>query len=100
MTFLKKAIYGKLVEKVNVIDTSRFVLKTKHETYISYLQRKISDADKEVPSISRIVKKTDYHAKITEIESEIPSVSNLATNFVLTAVKNKILDVSNIGKKY
>ena len=32
MAFLKKAIYDKLVEKVNAIDTSGFVLKTKHDT--------------------------------------------------------------------
>ena len=58
MTFFKKAKYHKLVEKLNSIDTSGFVLKTKHGTYISYLQSKIIDADKKkVPNISRIVKK-------------------------------------------
>ena len=46
MTFFKKAKYHKLVEKLNSIDTSGFVLKTKHGTYISYLQSKIIDADK------------------------------------------------------
>ena len=49
MAFLKKAIYDKLVEKVNAIDTSGFVLKTKHDTYISYLPSKISDPDKKLP---------------------------------------------------
>ena len=29
---LKKVVYDKLVEKVNDIDTSGFVLKTKYET--------------------------------------------------------------------
>ena len=29
---LKKAVYHKLVAKVNNIDTSQFVLKTKYET--------------------------------------------------------------------
>ena len=46
MTFFKKAKYHKLVEKLNSIDTSGFVLKTKHGTYTSYLQSKIIDADK------------------------------------------------------
>ena len=32
MMLLKKAVYDKLVEKVNDIDTSGFVLKTKYET--------------------------------------------------------------------
>ena len=49
MAFLKKAIYDKLVKKVNAIDTSGFVLKTKHDTYISHLQSKISDPDKKLP---------------------------------------------------
>ena len=43
--------------------------------------------------------KTDYSAKITEIESKIPSTSGLATNSALTAVENKIPDISNLVKK-
>ena len=46
-----------------------------------------------------LLKKTDLNAKITEIESKIPSVSGLATNSALTAVKNKIPDVSNLVNK-
>ena len=37
---LKKAVQDKLVEKVNNIDTSRFVLKTKYDTDKSELQKK------------------------------------------------------------
>ena len=55
-------------------------------------------ADKNVPDTSGLVKK-DYNAKATEIESKVPSISGLATNFALTAVENKIPDVSNIVKK-
>ena len=40
---LKKAVQDKLVEKVNNIDTSRFVLKTKYDTDKSELQKKISN---------------------------------------------------------
>ena len=46
-----------------------------------------------------LVKKTDYNAKITEIESKISSISSLAANFALTAVENKIPDVSSLVKK-
>ena len=46
-----------------------------------------------------LVKKTDYNAKITEIESKISSISSLAANFALTAVVNKIPDVSSLVKK-
>ena len=37
--------------------------------------------------------------KITEIESRTPSISGLATNSALTAVENKIPDISNLIKK-
>ena len=43
-------MYDKLVAKVNVIDTSGFVLKTKYDTGKSILERKI-------PDTSRLVKK-------------------------------------------
>ena len=38
-----KAVYDKLVEKVNNIDTSGFVLKTRYETDKSELENKIPD---------------------------------------------------------
>ena len=37
---VKKAVYDKLVEKVNNIDTSGFVLKTKSDTDKSELEKK------------------------------------------------------------
>ena len=46
-----------------------------------------------------LLKKTDYNAKITEIEGKIPIVSGLATNAALTAVENKILNISSLVKK-
>ena len=45
------------------------------------------------------MKKTDYNAKITKSEGTIPSITGLATTAALTAVKNKILDVSNLVKE-
>ena len=39
---LKKAVYDTLVEKVNIIDTSEFVLKTKYDTDESELEKKNS----------------------------------------------------------
>ena len=72
---LKKTVYDKLVAKVNNIDTSDFVLKTKYQTDKTKLQKK-------VPDVTYFVKKT----KLTELENKIPDVSNLATKTVLTAV--------------
>ena len=46
-----------------------------------------------------LLKKTDYNAKITEIEGKITIVNGLATNAALTAVENKILNISNLVKK-
>ena len=56
---VKKTAYDKLVAKVNSIDTSGFVLKTKYDTDKSELENKI-------PDTSGLVKKTDYNTKITE----------------------------------
>ena len=89
---VKKDVYDKLVAKVNSIDTSGFVLKTKYDTDKSELGNKI-------PDTSGIVKKTGYHAKITEIEGKIPDVSGLVTKTALNTFENKIPDVSNLVKK-
>ena len=92
-------MYGKLVAKVNNIDTSGFVLKTKYDTDKSDLENKISDADKKIPDTSKRVKKIDYDAKITETESKIPSNPGLATTAALTTNENKIPAVSILVKK-
>ena len=89
---VKKDAYDELVIKVNNIDTSGFVLKTKSDTDKSELENKIPD------SIG-LVKKTDYNTKITEIENKISDISNLATKTALTNIENRIPDVSNLVKK-
>ena len=62
-------MYHKLVNRVNNIDTSGFVLKTKYDTDKSELEN-------EIPDTSGLVKKTDYNTKITEIEGKILDISN------------------------
>ena len=69
---VKTNVYDKLVAKVNSIDTSTSVLKTKYDTDKSKLESK-------VPDTSGIVKETDYNTRTTEIEGIIPNVSNLET---------------------
>ena len=64
---VKKTVYDKLVAKVNNIDKSSFVLKTKYDTDKIELEKKI-------PDTSGLVKKTDYNSKITKIEGKIPSI--------------------------
>ena len=96
---MKKTVYDKLAAKVNKIDTSGFVLRTKYTADKSNLEKKVSDADEKIPDTSGLVKKTDYSAKITDIEGKIPSTSGLATTSALTAVENKIPNISNLVKK-
>ena len=85
---LKKTVYGKLMAKVDNIDTSNFVLKTKYQTGKTDLENKF-------PNMTDFVKKT----KLTELENEIPDISNLATKTALTTVENKIPSDSNLVKK-
>ena len=81
-------MYDKLVAKVNNIDTSDFVLKTKYQTDKTELEKKI-------PNVTDFVKE----AKLTELENKILDISNLATKTALTTVENKIPDVSSLVKK-
>ena len=53
-------MYHKLVAKINNIDTSDFVLKTKYQTEKTELENKI-------PDVRNLVKKT----KLTELENKI-----------------------------
>ena len=55
---VKKTVYDKLVAKVNNIDTSDFVLKTKYNTDKTELENKI-------PNVTAFGKK----AKLTELEN-------------------------------
>ena len=78
MTLLKNCI-NKLVVKVDNIDTSDFVLKTKCNTDKTELEN-------EIPDINGLNKKTNYNTKITELENKIPDISNLAAKTALTTV--------------
>ena len=46
-----------------------------------------------------LLKRTNYNNKFTEIENKILSISGLATNAALTAVENKISNISSLVKK-
>ena len=85
---VKKVDYNKLVAKVNIIDTSDFVLKTKYDTDKAELKKKI-------PDINSLATKTP----LTTVENKIPYISNLATKTALTTDENKIPSTSNLVKK-
>ena len=82
-----------IVAKVNGIDTTNFVLKTKYEKDGSDFEDKINKIDKKISDVNDLVKKS----KITRAEGKIPSISGLATSSALTAVENKIPDVSELA---
>ena len=54
---VKKIVYDKLVAKVNNIDTTGFILKTKYDTDESDLEKKIGDASKKYTDTNSLVKK-------------------------------------------
>ena len=89
---VKKTVYNKLIAKVDTIDTSDFVLKTKYNTKKTELENKIPDTNGPVT-------KANNNTKITELESKIPDISNLATKTALTAIENKIPSVSKLKKQ-
>ena len=91
MKLLKKGVSDKLVEKLNNIDTSGFVLKI--------CMTEINQNYKKNFLMLVILLKTDYDSKISEIENKIPSMSGLATTSALTVVENKKPNVSNLVKK-
>ena len=81
---VKKTVYDKLVTKVDNIDTSGSVLKTKYNT-------DKTEFEKKVPDTIGLVKKTNYNTAVTEIENKIPDINNLATKTALLLLKIKYL---------
>ena len=76
-------MYDKLVAKVNNINTSEFVLKTKYNTDKTELEKQISNV-------------TDFakRANLTELEDKIPDTSKKKKKTALTTVESKIPSVN------
>ena len=92
---VKKTEYDKLVNKVNDIDNTNFVSKTKYEKDGSDFEDKIDEIENKIPDVSELVKKS----ALTAVENNIPDISGLARKSALTAVTNKIPDASTLVKK-
>ena len=60
---------------------------------------KIKNIGDKIHDITNLATKTTFNAKINEVKREIPSITNLATTNAITAVENKIPNVSNFVKK-
>ena len=117
---VKKADYNTLKNKVDAIDTSKFVSRTKFKTDTNALDDKIHKVEKKIPDISGLATKSsvtrliteqedytdkvkkkipDIKTELTAPENKIPDISGLATASALTAVENKIPDITSLITK-
>ena len=101
---VKKTEYNTLKNKVNAIDTSGFVTRTKFTTDTNSLDDKIDKIEKKIPDISELATKSTVTRLITEqedytdkVNKKIPDISGLASKTELTTVENKIPDVSGLA---
>ena len=92
---VKKTEYSSFKTKVDNIDTSGFVTRTKLTTDTNALDDKIDKVEKKIPDVSDLVKKS----ALTAVENKIPDITSLATKIALTAVENKIPNVTSFVKK-
>ena len=95
----KNPDFNTLKTKVDGIDTTKFVPKTKYDSEVGDLKLKI-------PDIGGLLQTSTFNSKITEIEGniktsegKIPDISGLATKIEVKTVENKIPDVSNLATK-
>ena len=101
---LLKRLHNTLKNKVDAIDTSKFVSRTKFTTDTNSLDDKIDKVEKKIPDISGLATKLSVTRLITEqedytdkVKKKIPDISGLASKTELTAVENKIPDISGLA---
>ena len=89
-----------LKNKVDAIDTSKFVSRTKFTTDTNTLDDEIDKVEKKIPDITGLAIKSSVTHLVTEqedytdkVKKRIPDISGLASKKELTAVENKIPDV-------
>ena len=74
------------------------LLKNKYEKDESDFEDKINKVDKKIRDVSSFIKKQISILKLVK-QKVLTSISDLATSSALTAVENKIPDVSDLVKK-
>ena len=101
---VKKADYNMLKSKVDGIDTSTFVRRTKFTSDTNALDDKIDKVEKQIPVLTDFVTTARFnHEKnllatktaLTTVENKIPDVSTLATKTSLSS----LLPVSTFNSK-
>ena len=101
---VKKTAFNILKNKVDAIDNSGFVTRTKFTTDSNALDDKIDKIEKKIPDISGLATKSSVTRLITEqedytdkVKKKIPDISGLASKTELTAVENKIPDNNGLA---
>ena len=101
---VKRITYNTLKNKVDAIDTSKFVLRTKFTTDTNALQHKIDKIENKIPDISGLATKSSVTHLITEqeeytdkVKKKIPDISGLASKTELTVIEKKIPDVNGLA---
>ena len=101
---VKKTTYSTLKSKVDAVDTSKFVSRTKFTTDTNALDDKIDKVERKIPDISGLATKSSVTCLVTEqedytdkVKKKIPDISGLASKTELTAVENKTPDVSGLA---
>ena len=97
---LKSKVY-KLDKSIpGPVDLSKLSDVVKNDVDKNYVyDAKIKNIEDKIPDITNLATNTTLNAKVNEVEGEIPNTTNLATTIALTAVENKIPNVSNLAKK-
>ena len=101
---VKKTIYNTLKNKVDAIDTSVFVTRTKFTTDTNALDDKIDKVEKKILDISGLATRlsvthliTEQEEYIDKVKKKIPDISGLASKTELTDVENRISDISGVA---
>ena len=98
---VKKTAYNTLKTKVDAIETSGFVTRTNYK-----FEKDIKDLDVKIPDVSVLATKssvtyliTEAENKIDKVDKKIPDISGLTSKTALTAVENKMPDVTGFVKQ-
>ena len=101
---VKKTDYNTLKNKVDAIDTLKFVSRIKFTTDTNALDDEVDKFEKRIPDISGLATKSSVTHLITEqedytdkVKKKIPDISGLASKSELTAAENKIPDISGLA---
>ena len=105
---VKKTDYNALKSKIDGINVSKYYGRTKYETDGKAFYDKIDVVEKKIPVLTDFVttarfnhEKNSLATALTAVENKIPDVSGLARVSALTAIEieNKIPDATNLVTK-